>query len=107
MANYKERAVTGEVQDYRRSNKVIIVNELGGIPEVTFMEQDMTFLPDGRKLVTGSDKCSKAMLDPTVEFNLLNPETDEIIGTSTLMQVYVLLYSLYRHTADERDAAQQ
>ena len=103
MANYNEKTVNGVVSDYQRSNKVIIVNELATTPEITFMEQIITSLPDGRKIVSGQTKCSDMMSNPLEPFDLLNPETDEVIGTGKYMDAYVMLYSIYRHVADKRD----
>lgn len=105
MANYKESTITGAVSDYQRSNKVIIANELDSIAEITFMEQILTSLPDGRKIITGTTKCSDSMYNPQEQFNLLHPETDAILGTATYMDVYVTLYSVYRYIAAKRDAA--
>jgi hypothetical protein len=31
------------------------------------------------------------------QFTLVNPETGDAIGTATLMDVYVLMYSLFMH----------
>lgn len=104
MANYKQTTVTGDVQDYQRANKVVIANELNAVPEITFLEQIITTLPDGRKITTGKDKCGATLADPAETFNLLNPETDAVIGSANYLEVYILLYSLYRHVADKRDA---
>lgn len=105
MANYKEQVVTGEYSEYQRSNKVIITNELGGMPEITFMEQVLAALPNGQRLQVKQDKCVDQLLDPAETFNLLNPTDDSIIGTAQYQEVYVLLYSLYRHVANKRDLA--
>jgi hypothetical protein len=103
MANYKETVIDGVVSEYQRSNKVIIVNELDQTPEITFMEQILMSLPDGRKIVTGHAKCSDLMGDPTELFPLLNPQDDTVIGEARYVDTYVILYSLYRHVANKRD----
>ena len=104
MANYNQNTISGDVSEYQRSHKVIITNELDGIPEITFMEQILTFLPDGRKIPTGNTKCVDQLVDPLEEFILLNPNDDTILGTAHYQDTYVLLYSLYRHVAAKRDA---
>ena len=106
MSNYKETTVAGQYTEYQRSNKVIVTNELGGVPEITFMEQSIGTLPDGTKIVPKTTKCSDQMQNPMEEFNLLNPEDDSIIGTAKYLDVYVLLYSLYRYVANKRDNSQ-
>lgn len=104
MANYRQQSIDGTVSDYQRSNKVIVTNELDDIPEITFMEQIITSLPDGRKIKTGIDKCTDKMVDPMEAFDLLNPTDDTVIGTAHYQDAYVLLYSLYRYVAAKRDA---
>ncbi len=103
MPNYNQQSIDGTVTDYQRSNKVIVINELNEIPEITFMEQIVTSLPDSRKIITGTTKCSDKMIDPTEAFNLLNPEDDSVIGMSNYQGAYILLYSLYRYVASKRD----
>lgn len=104
MADYKAKTVSGEYTEYQRSNKVIITNELGGLPEVTFMEQVLGTLPDGNMMQVRATKCVDNFGNPIEEFNLLNPLDDTILGTAKYQDVYVLLYSLYRHVAAKRDA---
>ena len=107
MSNYKETVVQGEYSEYQRSNKVIITNELGGIPEITFMEQVLATLPNGQQLQVRQDKCTDILQDPAETFNLLNPQDDSIIGTAQYQEVYILLYSLYRYVGAKRDTAVQ
>lgn len=103
MANYNETIVDGSISEYQRSNKVIIMNELDQTPEITFMEQILMSLPDGRKIITGNTKCYALMENPVETFNLINPQDDTIIGEAKYVDVYVLLYSLYRYVANKRD----
>ena len=103
MPNYNEHSVSGEYYEYQRSNKVIIMNELDSVPEITFMEQVIATLPTGEKMNMRKTKCVDTLSNPLEEFNLLHPFDDTIIGTSKYQDVYVLLYSLYRHVADKRD----
>lgn len=106
MPNYKEQVTTGQYSEYQRANRIVITNELGGMPEITFMEQVLATLPNGQQLQVRQDKCVDQLIDPMEQFNLLNPETDEVIGTAKYLDVYVLLYSLYRYIGNKRDSAQ-
>ena len=105
MPNYKEQTVSGEYYEYQRSHKVIIMNELNTIPEITFMEQVLATLPTGERINLRQTKCLDSLANPDEEFNLIHPFDDAIIGIAKYQDVYVLLYSLYRHVADKRDAA--
>lgn len=105
MADYKETTINGQYSEYQRSNKVIVMNELGGTPEITFMEQVIGTLPDGTKVTPRTTKCADQMTNPAESFPLLNPLDDSVIGSLTYQEVYVTLYSLYRYVAAKRDAA--
>lgn len=104
MADYKETTINGQYTEYQRSNKVIVMNELGGLPEITFMEQVIGTLPDGSKITPRNTKCSDTMTNHAEAFDLLNPMDDSVIGSMTYQEVYVTLYSLYRYVASKRDA---
>lgn len=95
---YGEKATTL----YKRSNMMVVNNELGEIPLVTFHEQYATVegeAVDGR---TGS--CSMGMpLDPTETFPLVHPVTGESLGDAEFGTLQVMLHSLYLHVADARD----
>jgi hypothetical protein len=103
MSNYKEQVIQGEYSEYQRSSKVIITNELGQLPIVDFMEEVVATLPSGVKIVTKRTKCDDTFSNPVEEFNLLNPTDDTILGTAKYQDIYVILYSLYRHVANKRD----
>lgn len=102
--NYKSTAVATE--SWCRANKVTVENELGQIPVISFSEEEVLVV-NGKKLVLGGALLQENMGDPSVTFDLLNPETDEVIGSVSYMDVYVTLYSLYKKLALARDAAQQ
>lgn len=104
MPNYNENTLVGEIITYQRSNKVIIENNLDQIPIITFMEQIISILPDNTKVIIGRTKCEDSLLNPYEELNLLNPVTDEIIGTAKYVDAQILLYSVYRHIANKRDS---
>jgi hypothetical protein len=52
---------------------------------------------------TPNGAISTSLKDPNVTFDLLNPNTDEVLGTSKFADAYVLLYSIYRYLGDKRD----
>lgn len=103
MADYNEKIISGQYTEYQRSNKIIVTNDLGSIPEITFMEQIVGTLPDGSKVTPRNTKCVDQLMNPAESFNLLNPIDDSIIGSLTYQDVYITLYSLYRHVAAKRD----
>ena len=106
MANYNENTLSGDITTYQRSDKVVIDNTLDKIPTITFLEQILSILPDGSKIITGRSKCSDSMQNPYEEFNLLNPMTDEVLGVARFIDAQVILYSIYRYVADKRDTQQ-
>lgn len=103
--NYKEQSVSGTIQKWRRVNHISCKNEYGQVPSIEGNEVEMTIYPDGTvqdKVVT----TLKANLDnPATVFDLLNPNDDSVIGTTTYQNIYILLYSLMRKLQIERDAA--
>lgn len=101
--NYKSTNISTE--SWCRSNKVVIENELNQVPMISFTEEEVLVV-NGKKLVLGGALLQENMTDPSKTFDLLNPETDEVVGSATYMQVYVMLYSLYKTLALARDAAQ-
>lgn len=106
MANYKETAVIGT--QWTRSNSVRLSNPYQGIPSITFDEEQIIQAGDAivRQPANGSlsGNLTLQFTDPNKTFPLLDPATDQAIGTATHGQVYALLYSLYRAAAATRDA---
>jgi hypothetical protein len=105
--NYKEQPISG--RKWRRSHRVEINNPLGSTNKtITFHELEHVELADGE--VTGRmiGAITEPFLDPTAEFQIVNPMDDSPIEgfTSTYMDVYVLLHSLYLHLAKRRDQAE-
>jgi hypothetical protein len=96
--NYRE----GSIKSWRRSRHVHIINDYNQVPSILFDEELITIDGD---LIFRNDVggLSTDLSDPMVQFNIRNPETDEVIGTSTFMEAYVILYSIYRHLAIARD----
>lgn len=102
MAEYKE--VTLEGMKRTRSYRMIGDNPLGEAPSVTFLEEEVVTI-NGESTKVNAGKFSKTMTDPTVEFPLVDPTTNEPLGSSaTFGQVYALTYSLYLYLAGLRDA---
>lgn len=105
MANYNESTVNGV--KWTRSNSVRIFNDYAQPGKVCFDEEEIVSLggADFMRKQLGSIEQTLTPENILTEFNLLNPETGDTIGTATYQQVYVLLHSLYLHLAAERDAA--
>ncbi len=104
MANYRASIVEGQVIRWVRANKIIIENPEDGFPSIKFVEEEITKLPDNTKLpqpLGGS--LMDTMEDPSKIITLINPGTDEVIGSTTYMELYVILYSFYRQLATVRD----
>ncbi len=102
MPNYREVIGTSEIR--RRSFQVVIDNPLNDTPRVTFQEEEIITLPDGRVMhnpVSGVGE----MFDPNGVIDLLDPNTDLPVGvTMTQQQVFLALYSQYIALAKARDA---
>lgn len=106
MPNYKESAISGT--KWTRSCRVSLDNPYQGIPSITF-EEEQIVQADGAVIkqpvfLTASNAVRQNFTDPNVTFPLLDPATDQAIGTATHGQVYALLYSLYKALAVARDA---
>ena len=95
---YNETATTL----YKRANTIVVNNELGEVPLVTFHEQYATVegaVVDGR-----AGSCSMDMpTDPTETFPLVHPETGDSLGDADFGTLQVMLHSLYLHVAHLRD----
>ena len=105
MANYKEESVSGT--KWIRSNRVNITNPFNGMPRVNFGEEEITVLSDGKVHTTIWDGISEEFNDPNTQFDLVNPQTGDLLGsTATYQDVYVLLHSLYISLAKKRDLQQ-
>ena len=105
MSKYNQTTTNGE--SWQRANKIIVDNDLGGMPSIRFQEEVVTQLADGsvtsKKLGVISESMNES--NASTEFELYNPLTGEVIpqATSTYQDVQVLLYSLYMHLAISRD----
>lgn len=114
MAEYREAAVEGTSRV--RARAMHFTNPLEGLPSVYIEEERVTTL-GGQNIITdcagvmGSGELpviSEPMMDTTTAFPMRDPVTgalDTSGATATYGQLYVLLYSLYWHLAEARDAA--
>ena len=107
MQNYKETTVSGT--SYVRAREVNVSNVLGGYKGIMYCEEEVSIL--GKKILRENVGALHQEFTPenaSTEFQLLNPVTNEPIGsTATFQDVYVLLFSLYYHVAAARDAANE
>lgn len=101
MAEYKEVAVAGRKR--MRSHRVVASNPASGVRSIRFDEEWLTELDDGRFINEPAGSITRDFIDPDAVFDVLNPETGEVVGQANYLQVYVLLHSLYMHLALERD----
>lgn len=104
--NYREIKIAGEMTKWVRCQNIICNNPYGGIPSVTMNWEQKIALPDGT-VIDGEAAFSltSRMTDPAKTFPKLNPETGEVIGEMTYMDLYVALWSLSHFVAEEKVAA--
>lgn len=106
MSNYKQSPVTGE--SWQRAVRVVIENPVDGTPAISFIEEQVINLP-GEKITRPAGNVAEPFMPENYleQFNVINPETGEVIRTATYQEVYVVLHSLYLHVAAKRDLANQ
>lgn len=103
MANYKQETISGEISKHRRAKEVKILNVFQSVPTFSFIEEEMTVLPDGTSNGKYSDTLNDNFSDPNKTFPLINPLDGSVIGEGKYQDVFVQLYSLYLKLAVERD----
>ena len=107
MADYKEATATGEMKSWVRACRVIIDNPYLAVPTVRFVEEQKASLPDGS--VTNKPLVIEPAFgdfsSPATTFDLIDPVDGSVIGSSSYYEIYVLLFSLYKRMAADRDAA--
>ena len=107
MQNYKETIVSGT--SYVRAREVVVSNVIDGYKGIMYCEEEVSIL--GEKIMRegiGAIHQEFTAENASTEFPLLDPVTNEQIGsTATFQDVYVLLFSLYYHLAAQRDAANE
>ncbi|MCY1312559.1 hypothetical protein D9M70_629890 [compost metagenome] len=74
---------------------------------MTFAEEERIALGGGQEVVRPLGNLVETVLPANLgeTFDLLHPETGEVIGQATYQDAYILLSSAYRHVARKRDAA--
>lgn len=103
--NYLPTTTAGDT--HRRSPVVNGSNILGKTPVITYQEEDVVYDSTGKPFHSFAGSVSKVLDAPDTEFNLIDPtDGTTVIGTAKHQDVYVMLYSLYRSIAAERDAAE-
>ena len=100
---YKQQDVA--TQSWRRASRVTVENEYNQVPCINFTEEEVMIV-NNQKVILKGELLKADMSDPNVTFPLLHPETDQVIGEASYMNIYIMLYSLYKKLALERDASQ-
>lgn len=102
MPDYKEQ--TTQAKSWQRCYRMVCENVRGQQPFVECLEEVVTEAGDAQtsRQVPGC----KLMYDPDGDpIDMRDPLTGEKVGaTMSQVEVYAVLYSLYRHAADTRDA---
>ena len=101
MPNYKEASVSGAV--FQHAYQIIIDNPYQGNPHITFLEEEVITLSDGKIVKVSVPGCSGDFkVDAT--FPLLHPETGQYLGEATHGQLQLMMYSLYMSLRAQVDA---
>ena len=105
MAEYQQTDVTGS--QYQRGRSLYFENPLGVAPSLLVREERVINLAN-RQILEPAGEIRKTVDDLSVQFALRDPESGEETGEQlTFQDVYVALYSVYWHLANERDVAAQ
>lgn len=105
--NYRQTSVTGE--SWVRATRIVIENPRKGVPAATFIEEQVVNVGDdevARPVGNVSEPfiVSGEEANLMESFDLLHPETGEVVGSATYLDIHVMLHSLYYHVAAKRDA---
>jgi hypothetical protein len=94
-----ETPLTGTVM--KRCKRILIENPLSGIPSLSAIEE-LVIKDDTSKVLFTSQSglVADSFSDPAVTFDLLNPADDSVLATKTYQDLYVMLYSIYRHLSN-------
>lgn len=106
MSDYKFSSVVGT--SYTRGRSLYFENPLNSTPSLLVREERVINLIDSM-LIEHAGEIRKVVDDLAVSFALRNPATNEVIpgAAMTYQDLYVGLFSLYWHLAEERDEAAQ
>ncbi|WP_330114932.1 hypothetical protein SA496_01300 [Pseudomonas sp. JS3066] len=106
MPDYKETDVAGT--SWVRCGYLGINNPRphSGEPSVTFVEEEVIALGGGRELINKLGNLVEPFTPENAAeaFDLVHPETGDVLGSMTYQDLYVALASAYRHVALKRDA---
>lgn len=102
MPEYLESSVSG--LSWRRASQLSFFNPSDKPPYVEIAEEDVVRVGD-KITAKPAAGITKVVTDLTPVFQLRNPQTNEVIpdAYANYEQLYVLLFSLYWHLAEERD----
>lgn len=103
MPNYLESNVVGS--KYVRCKSLHVSNPLNGVKYISMEEEQVIQLED-ESISKPYSAMSKMLTEETANttFDILNPEDNSVVSSMTYQDVYAVLYSLYMHSALERDA---
>jgi hypothetical protein len=101
MADYRQTVHT--ITQWQRCFRAVIEHARHQVPRIDFLEEVVTINGDEtRQQVPG---CSISY-EPAGVVPMRDPDTDQPTGqTLTQQQIYAILYSVYRWSADQRDQA--
>lgn len=99
--NEKKQAVQQNFTQFEYAYKVDLYYPLGGTPSISFRTADVVQNDDTGEAKLGEAKrLLQETYTPGKEFDVLNPETGDVIGTMTHDDLFVGLYSLFWDVAD-------
>lgn len=107
MFDLYKKTTIGDATTYVRPFQTVSNGPLVGLNSLTIFEEKVIVLPDASSVVVPLDTVVMATItDPTESFNVVNPATGAVIGTKTLAELKIEMYSLYLHLAAQRDEAE-
>lgn len=89
----KPISISGEQKTWERARIITINNDYNKIPKLTFKDERITISPIGIRHEGLPD--IDVMFNPEEEFDLIHPETGQVIGRAKYQDLQILLYSLY------------
>lgn len=106
-----------DIQGKQRSHKGSYTNPLDGVPSEVFDEELITYDPIAERVIHNEvGSCALSLTEPAKLLPILNPTDDSIIpiemfigklqaqGGFSHEDYFMVRYSMYRQTANERDA---
>lgn len=100
--DYQYTEVAGS--SFTRCSRVVVENPKEGGRSISFSEEQLINLP-GRVIATPLGNLAYPIAaDMDEEFDLLDPDTGEVTGTTTFAQAYAVVHSAYMHVAKKRDS---